>query len=123
MRTVFPLHDGYIHEKLHDALTTMAGYSGTVTERIALVYDSQLRKMESSDLDDLRIPESLAKALLKILQRMREAFVQPRGEYSWDLQGIDDYEANEMISRLLVIYGEVCRILPQSYFGPLNSDD
>ncbi len=116
MRTVFPLHDGYVHEKLGAALSTLAGSEGPTTERFALAYDSQLRKLETSNLDDLKIPREIAASLQEILGQLREGFVRSSGDYSRDLRDIDETEIRELISGLLSIYGEICRPLPHSYF-------
>ena len=115
MRSVFPLNRTYIWEKFFAGLTSVAEREGVLAERLANAYDSHLRHLESDHPSDLDVPASLCSEIQEVLRELRERFVGRTSVERSRLSNLDNELAEDLIRRLVMLYGKVVRLLPEEH--------
>jgi|SRR6185503_14016455 len=115
MRTIFPLDRTYIWEKLFAGLTSVAEGEGALNERLANAYSSHLSKLESDHPSDLDVPMGLYSEIQKMLRELRERFVGRTSVERSRLNNLDNELAEDLVRRLVTLYGKVVRLLPEEH--------
>lgn len=122
-RSVFKLNRDYVWEKLFAGLTSVAEGEGSVAERLANAYESQLERLESDEPTDLDVPANLYSEIQTVLRDLRERFVGRTEVTRSHLDGLDEVQANELIGRLVLLYGKVVRLLPEEHTAVAPAED
>jgi len=124
-RSVFKLNRDYVWEKLFAGLTSVADRAGSVTERLANAYESQLNLLESDDPSDLDVPVALYSEMQGLLRDLREPLLRRTNVTRSDLHAVDEMDASELVSRLVMLYGKVVRLLSDDHVAaaPINDEE
>ncbi len=95
----------YTHEKLWATVTLLAGRNGTVQERLANAYVSQLMRLTTDDM-----PLDMRDAFVELRQRlMAKAPDGYEDRVSATTATMDDTEAERIATAIVTMYGEVCK--------------
>jgi hypothetical protein len=123
MRTIFPLNRTYIWEKLFDGLASVAEREGALNERLANAYSSHLSQLESDDPSDLDVPIGLYSEMQKMLLELRERFVGRTSVEPSRLKNLDNELAEDLVHRLVTLYGKVIRLLPEEHVALASMEE
>jgi len=95
----------YTHEKLWATVLILAEGGGTVQQRLADAYTSQLMRLTADDL-----PFDMRDAFIEIESRLTARDpVSDEGRVQATVAVMDEFDARRVVEAIVSMYGEICR--------------